>query len=306
MSSLRNSKNQNKLTVFAPAKINLFLHITGKQIDGYHTLESLISFADVGDKVSIEPHSHFEFLTLGPYVDRLEKEHRKNNLDSENLVVRAARALSQISDQALNCKITLEKSLPVAAGLGGGSADAAATIWGLQTFFGLSHDSEYLLPLMTKLGADVPVCYYSRPAFVSGIGEKIQPVQDLPEIPIVLINPNVSCSTKDVFLKRQGSFTKEINKLPNLSTLDNLIDFLSRTQNDLYHAAVDIVPEIANVIFALETQNTCLFHQMSGSGATCFGVFETAKHAKKAADIIQSENPDWWVQDGVLNTIERY
>ncbi|MBI1300901.1 MAG: 4-(cytidine 5'-diphospho)-2-C-methyl-D-erythritol kinase [Alphaproteobacteria bacterium] len=305
MTSSRNSK-KNKLTVFAPAKVNLFLHITGKRIDGFHTLESLIAFADIGEKISIEPHSHFEFSVCGPYVDRLEKEHRQNHLDSQNLVVKAARALSQVTDQPLNCRIKLEKSLPIASGLGGGSSDAAATIWGLQRFLGLSQDTEYLIPLMTKLGADIPVCYFARSAFVSGIGDKIEPCYNLPEMPIVLVNPNISCSTKNVFLQRQGSFKKEISKYPNLNSFENLFSFLSKTQNDLYNAAVETVPEIANVMFALETQTTCLFHRMSGSGATCFGLFETAELAKKAANEIQNENPDWWVQDGMLNTIERY
>ncbi len=296
------SKNkQRSIKVFAPAKVNLFLHITGKLSDGYHTLDSLVVFADIGDYITIEKSSEFSFHVKGEFAKDLQVDIQNN------LVAKAAKSLAQISGNNPNVKITLDKNLPISSGIGGGSSDAASTIWGLQEFWSLAHDADYILPLMTKLGADVPVCQYCRPAIMRGIGDILSPAPIMQEVPIVLINPMISCATQDIFLLYDGEFKKGNAKLPKiLNTVFDLVKFLEITDNDLFKPASKLIPEIGNVINALNAQNTCLFSRMSGSGASCFGLFENIKGAELAAEIICQENPDWWVKTGYLNRPERY
>jgi 4-diphosphocytidyl-2-C-methyl-D-erythritol kinase len=295
---------QQNLCVFAPAKINLFLHITGRRSDGYHTLQSLIGFADIGDVINIEPAQHFTFSIEGPFAGPLERE----DADYENnLVVKAAQGLANIVDKPLNIHIRLTKNLPIAAGLGGGSSDAAASIWGLQKYWGLSRDTPYLWPLLTRLGADVPVCLRAQPQIMEGIGEALKPAPLMPDIPILLVNPSQSCSTHEVFLRSSSKVYKDNIKAPaGFSTVFEIIHFLQKCDNDLFDSAVSLLPEIRNVMSALEMQKDCLFARMSGSGASCFGLFETMNEAKKAAKIIAKDNPEWWVKTAWLNRPERY
>ena len=292
---------EKPITVFAPAKINLFLHITGKRKDGYHNLDSLVVFCDIGDTITITPSSTFQFSMTGPFAKTLSHEP-----EADNIVVKAAQSLSQITQNPLNLSITLQKNIPVAAGLGGGSADAAAILWGLQKYWDLDPTPNYLPPLMGKLGADVPVCYHARSAFMRGVGDELAFCEDLPEMPVVLVNPNVACSTKDIFLKTEDDFLKPHKDLPRSMAVPQLLNFLSKTENSLYNPAVKTVPEIENVMHALMIQDECLFHRMSGSGATCFGLFEHIESAQNAADNVRAENPDWWVQAGMINNIQRY
>jgi len=297
---------ENSFKVFAPAKINLFLHLTRKRRDGYHELQSLISFADIGDYISIEPADSFSFNIDGDFSANFIENEQKAHLDCSNLVVRAARALSQLSNQALKVKITLTKNLPLAAGLGGGSSDAAAAIWGLQQFWGIESNEKYLLPLMIKLGADVPVCFNCQTSLVEGIGETLLPVNQIEEIPILIINPLISCPTQDIFLRHNGIFNKKINLPEYFESVFGYIDFLKSTNNDLYQPATQLIPEIGNIINAMEAQESCLLARMSGSGASCFALFETIEQANQAKLAILDENPDWWVKTGWLGRPERY
>ncbi len=298
--------NNNILKIFAPAKVNLFLHLTRKRRDGYHELQSLISFADIGDYVTIEPAQSFSFHVTGDFADSFLDNEQSSHLDCSNLVVKATRALSQISNKALKARITLTKDLPLAAGLGGGSSDAAATIWGLMQFWGIKSDEPYLLPLMTKLGADVPVCLNCQNSVVEGIGEILTPAPEIEEIPILIVNPLISCPTKDIFLHHNGIFKEKI-KIPDyFSSIFDYVDFLKSTDNDLYMPASKLVPEIGNIINALETQNSCLLARMTGSGASCFALFENIEQAKQAKQAIIDENPDWWAKTGWLGRPERY
>ncbi len=300
------NKQKDSFTIFAPAKVNLFLHITDRLSNGYHMLDSLVAFADIGDSIQIEPAESFSFHTKGPFANQFKTTENSGFLDSENLIVKAARFLSQTTDKPLNVKITLNKNLPLSSGIGGGSSDAAATIWGLQELWGLEHSEDYVMPIMTKLGADVPVCFHCRPTIMRGIGDVLLPAPDMPEIPILLVNPLVSCVTQNVFLHYDGSFKKNID-LPNrFNCVHELIKTLNMTENDLFDPAITIIPEIKNVINALNAQDSCLFSRMSGSGASCFGLFESIEHAEKAANKIITENPDWWVKTGFLNRPERY
>lgn len=297
---------QKTLRVFAPAKINLFLHVTGREKNGYHTLQSLVCFADVGDIIEIEPSESFNFRVQGPFAQQFEKEENKPEIDSANMVVKAARAISQATDRKLNTTITLTKNLPLAAGIGGGSSDAAATLWGLQQLWDLDTKAQYLLPLMLKLGADVPVCMGCAPTLVEGIGNKLTPLSMTPEIPVLLVNPRVHCPTENVFLNHRSEYQKKIS-IPNQFTHQNeLVDFLKTTQNDLFPAASALIPDIENVMHTLEIQSGVLLHRMTGSGASCFALFDTIENATLAKNNILQDNPDWWAECGWLNRPERY
>ncbi len=292
------------ITVFAPAKINLFLHLTGRRNNGYHTLQNLIGFADVGDIVEIEPAQNFMFSVEGPFADALKKDGAHSD---KNLVVKAAYGLAEIVDKPLDVHIRLHKNLPIASGLGGGSSDAAATIWGLQEYWGLSRDTPYLWPLLTRLGADVPVCLHCQPQLAEGIGEELSPAPLMPEVPVLLVNPLQSCSTAEVFLRSSGKVYKDsIVPPPGFSSVYEIVAFLNTCDNDLFDSAATLLPEIKNIIAALETQKECLFARMSGSGASCFGFFETMNEAQKAGKIIAGDNPDWWVKTAWLNRPELY
>ncbi|MFP4098046.1 MAG: 4-(cytidine 5'-diphospho)-2-C-methyl-D-erythritol kinase [Alphaproteobacteria bacterium] len=294
-----------KVCVFAPAKINLFLHITGRRHDGYHTLHSLVAFADCGDIIDIEPAAQFGFSVHGPFAPVLEGVGAGAGGDG-NIVIKAAKELAQIVGKPLDLHIRLTKNLPVAAGLGGGSCDAAATLWGLQDYWGLNHNTPYLLPLMTRLGADVAMCLRCQPQIVRGIGEELYPAPLMPEIPIVLVNPLRPCLTQDVFLQSTNRAYREDVFVPaGFSNALELAAFLQNQHNDLYDGALALVPEINSVMSALEAHKECLLARMCGSGASCFGLFETIKDAKKVAKIISKNNPGWWVQTAWLNRPER-
>jgi len=295
-----------KLHVFAPAKINLFLHLIRKKQDGYHDLQSLISFADIGDHIDIEPAENFAFNVTGPFAKNFNDGDKNTQLESSNLVVRAARAVSQSVNKALNVKITLTKNLPLAAGIGGGSSDAAATLWGLQQFWNLDPNPPYLMPLMVKLGADVPVCYKCQTTLVEGIGDKLISAPDFNEVPILIINPLVNCPTAQTFMRHNGVCKNKITLPDNFASVFDLINFLKSTDNDLYAPASSLVPEIGNVINALETQGDSLLSRMTGSGASCFALYETHDKATQAKKEIEQENPDWWLATGWLNRPERY
>lgn len=301
------SSTQTKLlTIFAPAKINLYLHVTGRLDNGYHTLDSLVVFADIGDRVEIEPAPDFEFRVRGPFAGGFGPKEMDASPHSSNLIVQAAWALARAAQKVPNIRATLTKNLPLASGLGGGSADAAAILWGLLEWWGLSSQAHYLPGLMSRLGADVPVCLPCKPARIRGIGDVLDPVPPMPEIPVVLVHPGKPCPTATVFSHFTGSF-KEPQPMPeNMENFGELISFLKKQGNDLYEPARQSVPEIDNVLNALNARKGCALARLSGSGATCFGLFETEAAAQAAAKAIAAENPDWWVKAGWINRPERY
>lgn len=294
------------LTVFAPAKINLMLHVTGLREDGYHTLESLVAFADIGDKITIRPATDFSFTIEGQQAKGFSAKERDPSPSSSNLAVRAAWLAAREFQKNLHVAITLHKDLPLASGIGGGTADAAAVLWGLIEFWGVPKPPDIARTLMRELGADLPVCFLCAPAWMDGIGEGLKPL-DLPEIPIVLVNPLVPCPTRDVFLHRERAYSKPcVNRFPDDFSVLELLTFLRQSRNDLTESATEIVPEIGNTLNALERKTGCLLARMSGSGATCFGLFDTTDNAETACARIKGENPDWWVRTGTLNRPERY
>ncbi|MEP5633712.1 MAG: 4-(cytidine 5'-diphospho)-2-C-methyl-D-erythritol kinase [Tateyamaria sp.] len=289
-----------KVEVFAPAKINLALHVTGQRADGYHLLDTLVGFADIGDRITL--HSEWlpkSFEVTGPEaVPELESDH--------NIMWHAAMKFWQ-PDTALSMQ--LEKHLPMASGIGGGSADAAATYRGLlllraavegrNTPRDPTPDDAHA---MLEIGADVPMCVLSDPARVRGIGEQIEPIPDLHPYPIVLVNPRVQVSTPAVFKKLATKDNPGLDPWPDsFEDRDAVLDWLGAQRNDLQDAAVQDCPTIAMVLGALEQSGTCRLARMSGSGATCFGLFDRVHKAEAAADAIRAAHPDWWVQSGRLN-----
>jgi 4-diphosphocytidyl-2-C-methyl-D-erythritol kinase len=271
----------------ACAKINLSLHVVGRRDDGYHLLESLVAFTEGGDLLHFEPGSDLTLDIRGPFAQGLEG-------GDGNLVVRAARALGIDTG-----RIVLEKHLPIASGIGGGSADAAATLRGLMRRAGLKLDDGALKALALRLGADVPVCLDQRACFMSGIGEVITPVPALPPVAILLVNPLVGVATADVFRAlglgigpREGSEHPALP--PRWRDGRDLAGFLAACRNDLEQPALAIAPVIGEVLSALQQQKGCLVARMSGSGATCFGLFDTLAEAEEAERAIRARSPGWW------------
>jgi 4-diphosphocytidyl-2-C-methyl-D-erythritol kinase len=272
------------LTSFAPAKVNLFLHVTGRRDDGYHLLDSLAVFPAVGDELSVVAADELSLRIEGKFGARLAAE-------DDNLVLRAARALAAGGTGAMR----LVKNLPVASGIGGGSADAAAALRVLARFWNLDVDPA---ALGAGIGADVPVCVSRRPAVMQGIGEILHPAPALPAFGMVLINPGVAVPTPAVFKARQGGFSKPAC-LP--AGWDNALDMaadLSNLTNDLETPAITIAPIIADVLASLKHDKNCLLARMSGSGATCFGIYETLAIAQQAITAINQ--PNWWSWAGGL------
>lgn len=285
----------------APAKINLYLHITDRYPSGYHALDSLVVFTRLGDTVEISPAEKGRGIHLtcdGPFADDLGD-------NNDNLVVRAAQKLADSSKQTdVDVAIKLTKRLPVASGIGGGSADAAATIRALATFWELGGDPAMLFDVALQLGADVPMCLGSRArgvCQVGGIGDEISPAPALPYVHLVLVNPGVAQSTPDVFKARDGGFSLTAPLEDPIEETAVLAEALAARSNDLTDAAISLSPVIADVIAALHATPSCLLARMSGSGATCFGLFADPGDAETAAGLLRERHPAWWVRATALN-----
>jgi 4-diphosphocytidyl-2-C-methyl-D-erythritol kinase len=269
---------------FAPAKVNLFLHVTGKRADGYHLLDSLAVFPNVGDVVHAQPAEALSLEISGRFGGVLQAE-------PDNLLLRAARLLKADGGAAL----ALEKNLPVASGIGGGSADAAAALRLLARMWGL--DADLHGPALA-LGADVPVCLASTPARMGGIGEILAPAPALPAFGMVLVNPGVAVATPAVFRARTGGFTPPAALPDHWPDAQAMAADLAGTTNDLQAAAIGLQPVIGEVLETLAALPGALLARMSGSGATCFAIFPNAAQAAAAA--AQINRPGWWVWGGGL------
>lgn len=269
---------------FAPAKVNLALHVTGRRADGYHLLDSLVVFADLGDRIRVEAAERLSLSVTGPRAAGVPA-------DATNLVWRAAEALGP----GRGARITLEKHLPAAAGIGGGSSDAAAALRALATLWDVA------LPRaadVLALGADVPVCLDARAARMGGIGERLDPVPALPEAGLVLVNPGTGVSTPAVFKALAQRNNPPLPDPGPWADAAALAAWLRQTRNDLEAPARALVPEIGAVLGAISTAPGCLLARMSGSGATCFGLFADRASAARAAQAIGGQNPGWWVKAG--------
>lgn len=276
------------LREFAPAKINLHLHVVGKRADGYHLLDSLVVFAGVGDWLSVEPADSLLLHVDGPFAAGLDGE-------GDNLVLRAARLLADAAGVRPFGRLVLHKNLPVASGIGGGSADAAAALRLLRRFWAVDAPVD-----ATRLGADVPVCVAGRPAIMSGIGEALSAAPTLPRVGIVLVNPGVAVSTPAVFKARSGDFSSPAAFPPGgWDSAETLAASLQATRNDLEPPARLLAPEVDSVLRELASVPGCLLARMSGSGATCFGLLASPVAAEAAA--AELGRPGWWVWGGGLH-----
>ncbi len=275
------------VTAAAPAKINLYLHVTARRDDGYHELDSLMAFGDFGDVLEAEPAEGLSIRATGPFAAEMPD-------DEENLAMRAARRLAEAAGVTAGAALTLNKAIPVAAGLGGGASDAAAVLKALSTLWGIADGAVDLPAIALELGADVPVCLYGRAAFVGGIGEKIEPAPPLPDAGLLLVNPGVKLSTQSVFEKRRGGFSPAhpFDRTP--ATAADLARLLKDRANDLTESAVRMCPVIKDVLAGLEKIPGCHLARMSGSGATCFGLFDDLEAAAAAASAVREK--DWWVR----------
>lgn len=277
------------LSVPAPAKVNLYLHVTDQRDDGYHELDSLVVFAGINDVIEISPADDLRLGFDGPFGGDLPP-------GPENLALKAAARLAEATGITKGAAIGLEKRLPVASGIGGGSANAAAVLNGLMAFWQVDPKSVDLYGLALELGADVPVCLYGRSAFVGGVGEEIRRAPAMPPAWLVLVNPGVALSTQAVFDARQGEFAGDGRFEESPATATQLAEILAERENGLTKGAVRLQPSIADVLEALEAAEDCLLARMSGSGATCFGLFEDAGSAARAAAVLSQSQPGWWVR----------
>jgi 4-diphosphocytidyl-2-C-methyl-D-erythritol kinase len=275
---------------YAPAKINLHLHVVGRRADGYHLLDSLVVFAGIGDRLTVSPSNRLTLSVTGPFATGLAAE-------TDNLVLRAARTLAAQAGVQATGALVLEKNLPVASGIGGGSADAAAALRLLCRFWRL--DSRLPEQLAAGLGADVPVCVAGAPTMMSGVGEILAPAPALPDVGIVLVNPGVAVSTPSVFRARIGDFSHPA-LFPEQGWRDanSLVETLRATRNDLEPPARLLTPAIGELLDTLAAIPGCLLARMSGSGATCFGLFAAPEAAQVAARTINHDG--WWVWGGPL------
>ncbi|MET0904966.1 MAG: 4-(cytidine 5'-diphospho)-2-C-methyl-D-erythritol kinase [Tardiphaga sp.] len=287
----------------ACAKVNLTLRVNGRRTDGYHDLESVVAFADCADRLTLTPGSNLDLKMLGPLAQACGDT-------SDNLVLKAARLLGERVPDMKAGSFSLDKVLPVAAGIGGGSADAAAALRLLSQLNGLALDDSRLIEVARLTGADVPVCVDSRGCVMTGVGERLQPLK-LPKMPCVMVNPGVPVATKDVFAAlglRKGELRVSAGDVllqkpwPDAeASLEDWVEALAASSNDLEAPALRVQPVIGEVISALNATNGAWLSRMSGSGATCFAIYENTADAGRAAEKLGREHPGWWVHAGTLS-----
>lgn len=281
----------------APAKVNLTLRVVGRRRDGYHEIESLVAFAEFGDRLRLWPGSGLTLAVNGPTAVKA------GDIDG-NLVLKAAREMSARQNGLTLGAFRLDKRLPVAAGLGGGSADAAAALRLIARANGLTRDDPQLYAAARATGADVPVCLDSRPRIMRGIGDILSEPLTLPTLPAVLVNPGVALATKEVFAgwatASSPSPKAGFAALGAPPTRAALLEFLLAQANDLERPAIALAPVIADVLAVLRNCVGCKVARMSGSGATCFALFASAAAAHRAARALRSKFPNWWIRSTTL------
>ncbi|MBC7432371.1 MAG: 4-(cytidine 5'-diphospho)-2-C-methyl-D-erythritol kinase [Rubritepida sp.] len=275
----------------APAKVNLYLHVLGRRGDGYHLLDSLAVFGPAMDQLTlVDSQAPLALEVAGAFAAGLQGE-------ADNLALRAARALAAAAGVAPRGALLLDKRLPVASGIGGGSADAAAALRLLNRAWGLGWTPGQLLPVGAALGADVPVCIESLAARMGGVGNVIAPAPRLPPVWLLLVNPGVALATPAVFAARSGDFSPPAQLPDSWPDAAAMATDLRACGNDLERAAASLCPPIAGVLAAIAGQPGCLLARMSGSGATCFGLFARLAHAQAAAAAMPAA---WWASAGPL------
>ncbi len=276
--------------MLARAKVNLWLNVVGRRADGYHLLDSLIAFTDLADEIAAAPSDRLSLTVDGPLASSIAQE------GDNNLVLKAARLLADRAGVAPRASLTLTKRIPVAAGLGGGSADAAATLQTLIDLWRVALPVEELFDLAGRLGADVPMCFAGRAALASGVGEQLAPAPPLPPCAILLVNPGVALPTPDVFKARRSAFS-EPRPLRPWTDLASFVVALAERGNDLTDAAITLCPLVADVLAFLRKSVGARYIAMSGSGATCFALYDSVEHARHTAARLPTS---WWHHAGKL------
>ena len=281
--------------VLAPAKINLYLHVIGRRPDGYHRLDSLVVFADIGDRLTAAPAGDLSLTVAGPEGAALAA------LGEDNLVLRAARELADATgNPAAGAALVLDKHLPAAAGIGGGSSDAAAALRLLPRLWRQPVGVARMAGIAVQLGADVPACLLARPVWVAGTGDELEPAEDLPPAGIVLANPRRKLPTAAVFAARRGAFSLPGRFVAMPPDAAALATELAARRNDLTEAALTLVPEVGPVLQRLAELPKALLARMSGSGATCFALFADRAAALAAARELAAAEPGWWIAGGAF------
>ncbi len=287
-----------KFATLARAKVNLSLNILGKRDDGYHELESLVVFADFGDYLELDCSNPLGLSIEGEFG------HKIANTEN-NLILQAAEKFKQYNPGLRLGHFHLKKDIPVAAGLGGGSSDAAAALRLLAKANGISLTEPLLMDIAARLGADVPVCIQSQPRFMSGIGEKLGAELQLPDLFCLLVNPQCAVATANVFKALAASpYQKHDVTDFKCETKVQFITWLKVQKNDLERPAISLKPVIQNVLSALSLTDAPQLVRMSGSGATCFALYETWDQVLKAEQILKQQNPTWWIKSSTLNSVK--
>jgi 4-diphosphocytidyl-2-C-methyl-D-erythritol kinase len=279
---------------FAPAKLNLYLHVTGRRADGLHLLDGLVAFATVGDELTVAAADTLTLTVAGPFAPMLDGDPRGN------LVWRAAEALARRLGIAPSVAIQLTKNLPVASGIGGGSSDAAACLRALAALWRCD-DDEALTAIAASLGSDVPACLLARPLWLGGVGDRIEVAGRLPECGVVLVNPGVPLPTAAVYRGFDGGFSAP-DRFAIPDDARSLAALLAARRNDLTAAAIREVPAIGAVLARLAATDRCLLTRMSGSGASCFALYATPEEAHAASRRLRNDYPAWWVVAATFNS----
>lgn len=276
-------------SMIAPAKVNLALHVTGRRADGYHLLDSIVAFSSHGDLLEVEDGAEDDFFVSGHFAAHVP-------IGETNLVTRARDLLRETFGERACAPVHLhlEKNLPVASGIGGGSADAAAALRLLVRHWRIDIDEATLAKLGLSLGADVPMCLSSKPLLARGIGEALEELPHFPALPLVLVNPNIPLSTPEVFSRLERRDNPPLSPLGAFTDTVSAAHWLKEARNDLEDPACQLVPQIEDARDALRRAGA-LFARMSGSGATCFGVFSSRPEADQAAALLEERHPDWFV-----------
>jgi 4-diphosphocytidyl-2-C-methyl-D-erythritol kinase len=277
---------------FAPAKLNLYLHVVGRRADGLHLLDSLVAFASIGDEITVAPAERLELNLSGPFAPALDGDTR------QNLVWRAAEALASLAGVSGRAAIALAKNLPVASGIGGGSSDAAAVLRALAELWRID-DEAVLTQVAASLGSDVPACFTARPVWLGGIGDRIEDAPKLPACGVVLVNPRIPLLTQTVYRAFIEPFSPPARFAIPGDAL-GLAELLAERRNDLTPSALRLVPEIGDVLARLGALDRVMLARMSGSGATCFALFASEEEAEAGAARLTAERGDWWVAPGHL------
>jgi len=268
--------------IFAPAKINLFLEIIGKREDNYHILNSLVVFADIGDRLFIEEADNLSLNTYGSFAKILPEE---------NILHKTAQVFKEYFALPCNFALTLEKNLPIAAGIGGGSADSAAFLRFLADYYQLSTRE-----ICSLIGADIEVCFFSKPSYLTSISDVTLCLR-MPELDILLINPNIPLFTKEIFQNFRGKPVKASSLELDFSSKEAVISYIEDRENMLEDAAIELCPVIYDILEALRSCGSRIA-RMSGSGATCFAIFDQAEEANWAANKLKEQYPHYWIQVG--------